>query len=464
MKTAVMTDTNSGIMKAEADSMGIFLIPMPVIIDDETHYEGIDLTEDSFYGSLTGGQNVSTSQPSPGDLMDLWDDILEQGYDEIIHIPMSSGLSASCSTAISLSDDYDGKVQVADNHRISVTQRESVMHAKKLAEAGKSAKEIKEVLEAEAYNSSIYIAVDTLEFLKKGGRVTAAGAALGSVLNIKPILTIQGGKLAGDAGAGDILLLDVTPLSLSIETMGGVATRLIERKTTNPTKKSQIFSTAADNQTAVDIHVVQGERQFAKDNKTLGTFRLDGILPARRGVPQIEVTFDIDANGIVNVSAKDLGTGKEQHITITSGSNMSDSDIDKAVKEAAEYEAQDKKRKEGIDARNEADSMVFQTEKALQDVGDKIDANDKAAVEADLNALKEAINKAPIDQMTDAQIDEIKAGKEKLMNSAQALFSKVYEQAQAAGAAGAQGGAQGAADAGSAPHDDNVVDGDFKEV
>ena len=275
---------------------------------------------------------------------------------------------------------------------------------------------------------------------------------------------IQGGKLAGDAGAGDILLLDVTPLSLSIETMGGVATRLIERNTTIPTKKSQIFSTAADNQTAVDIHVVQGERQFAKDTKTLGTFRLDGILPARRGVPQIEVTFDIDANGIVNVSAKDLGTGKEQHITITSGSNMSDSDIDKAVKEAAEYEAQDKKRKEGIDARNEADSMVFQTEKALQDVGDKIDANDKAAVEADLNALKEAINKAPIDQMTDAQIDEIKAGKEKLMNSAQALFSKVYEQAQAAGAAGAQGGAQGAADAGSAPHDDNVVDGDFKEV
>ena len=275
---------------------------------------------------------------------------------------------------------------------------------------------------------------------------------------------IQGGKLAGDAGAGDILLLDVTPLSLSIETMGGVATRLIERNTTIPTKKSQIFSTAADNQTAVDIHVVQGERQFAKDNKTLGPFRLDGILPARSGVPQIEVTFDFDANGIVNVSAKDLGTGKEQHITITSGSNMSDSDIDKAVKEAAEYEAQDKKRKEGIDARNEADSMVFQTEKALQDVGDKIDANDKAAVEADLNALKEAINKAPIDQMTDAQIDEIKAGKEKLMNSAQALFSKVYEQAQAAGAAGAQGGAQGAADAGSAPHDDNVVDGDFKEV
>ena len=162
--------------------------------------------------------------------------------------------------------------------------------------------------------------------------------------------SIQGGKLAGDAGAGDILLLDVTPLSLSIETMGGVATRLIERNTTIPTKHSQVFSTAADNQTAVDINVLQGERQFAKDNKSLGQFRLDGIPPARRGVPQIEVTFDIDANGIVNVSAKDLGTGKEQHITITAGSNMSEADIDKAVKEAAEFEAQDKKRKEGIDA------------------------------------------------------------------------------------------------------------------
>ncbi|MBS6645268.1 MAG: molecular chaperone DnaK [Clostridiaceae bacterium] len=274
---------------------------------------------------------------------------------------------------------------------------------------------------------------------------------------------IQGGKLAGDAGAGDILLLDVTPLSLSIETMGGVATRLIERNTTIPTKKSQIFSTAADNQTAVDIHVVQGERQFARDNKTLGQFRLDGIPPARRGVPQIEVTFDIDANGIVNVSAKDLGTGKEQHITITSGSNMSDDDIDKAVREAAEFEAQDKKRKEGIDARNDADSMVFQTEKALEEVGDKIDANDKAAVEADLNALKEAINRAPIDQMTDAQIEDIKAGKEKLMASAQALFAKVYEAAQ--GAAGAQGaGPDMGASQGTAPGDDNVVDGDYKEV
>ena len=274
---------------------------------------------------------------------------------------------------------------------------------------------------------------------------------------------IQGGKLAGDAGAGDILLLDVTPLSLSIETMGGVATRLIERNTTIPTKKSQIFSTAADNQTAVDIHVVQGERQFARDNKSLGQFRLDGIPPARRGVPQIEVTFDIDANGIVNVSAKDLGTGKEQHITITSGSNMSDADIDKAVKEAAEYEAQDKKKKEAIDTRNEADSMVFQTEKALEEVGDKIDANDKSAVEADLNALKEAINRAQVDQMTDAQVEDIKAGKEKLMASAQALFAKVYEAAQGANA-GAGQNMGGQANGGASQADDDVIDGDFKEV
>ena len=271
---------------------------------------------------------------------------------------------------------------------------------------------------------------------------------------------VQGGKLAGDSDVKDITLFDVTPLSLSIETMGGIATKLIERNTTIPTKKSQIFSTAADNQTAVDIHVVQGEREFARDNKTLGQFRLDGIPPARRGVPQIEVTFDIDANGIVNVSAKDIGTGREQHITITSGSNMSDSDIEKAVKEAAEYEAQDKKKKEGINARNDADAMVFQTEKALEEVGDKIDANDKAAVEAELKALKEAINRAPIDQMTDAQVEDIKAGKEKLMNSAQALCAKVYEAAQASGAApdmGSAGNASGSAG-------DDVIDGDFKEV
>ena len=276
--------------------------------------------------------------------------------------------------------------------------------------------------------------------------------------------SVQGGKLAGDAGAGDILLLDVTPLSLSIETMGGVATRLIERNTTIPTKKSQIFSTAADNQTAVDIHVVQGERQFAKDNKSLGQFRLDGIPPARRGVPQIEVTFDIDANGIVNVSAKDLGTGKEQHITITSGSNMSESDIDKAVKEAAEYEAQDKKRKEAIDTRNDADAMVFQTEKALEEVGDKVDANDKTAVEADLNELKDLIAKSNPEEMTESQVAEIKAAKEKLMESAQKVFAKMYEQqAQANGAAQAGPDMNAGADNGSYQSDD-VVDGDYKEV
>ena len=281
--------------------------------------------------------------------------------------------------------------------------------------------------------------------------------------------SVQGGKLAGDAGAGDILLLDVTPLSLSIETMGGIATRLIERNTTIPTKKSQIFSAAADNQTAVDINVVQGERQFAKDNKSLGQFRLDGIPPARRGVPQIEVTFDIDANGIVNVSAKDLGTGKEQHITITAGSNMSDSEIDKAVKEAAEFEAQDKKRKEGIDTRNNADSMVFQVENALKEAGDKIDANDKAAVETDLNALKDLLAQTANAEMTDAQIADIKAAQEKMMESAQKLFAKMYEQTQQAGgqagpnpgAGAGAGAAQGGNEAG---YGDDVVDADYKEV
>ncbi len=267
---------------------------------------------------------------------------------------------------------------------------------------------------------------------------------------------IQGGKIAGDAGAGDILLLDVTPLSLSIETMGGVATRLIERNTTIPTKKSQIFSTAADNQTAVDIHVVQGERQFAKDNKTLGMFRLDGIAPARRGVPQIEVTFDIDANGIVNVSAKDLGTGKEQHITITSGSNMSDADIEKAVKEAAEYEAQDKARKEAVDVRNDADAMAFQVEKALQEAGDKLPETEKASVEADLAELKAALEATPVDGASLDQVENLKAKKETLMNNAQNLFAKLYEQTQ---------GAAGAADAGSAASGaDDVVDGDYREV
>ncbi len=278
--------------------------------------------------------------------------------------------------------------------------------------------------------------------------------------------SIQGGKLAGDAGAGEILLLDVTPLSLSIETMGGIATRLIERNTTIPTKKSQIFSTAEDNQSAVDINVVQGERQFARDNKSLGRFRLDGIAPARRGVPQIEVTFDIDANGIVNVSAKDLGTGKEQHITITAGSNMSDDEIDKAVKEAAEYEAQDKKRKEDIEVRNDADSIVFQTQKALDEAGDKVDATEKAAVEADLNALKELVEKTNPEDMSEADVEAIKAAKEKLMTGAQNLFAKMYEQAQqaynaannaGAGNAGADTNANGA-------YEGDVVDGDYREV
>ena len=280
--------------------------------------------------------------------------------------------------------------------------------------------------------------------------------------------SIQGGKLAGDAGAGDILLLDVTPLSLSIETMGGVATRLIERNTTIPTKKSQIFSTAADNQTAVDINVVQGERQFAKDNKSLGQFRLDGIAPAPRGIPQIEVTFDIDANGIVNVSAKDLGTGKEQHITITAGSNMSDSDIEKAVKEAAEFEAQDKKRKEAIEARNEADSFVFQTEKALNEVGDKVPESDKTQVQADLEAVKAILERTKDQEMSDSDVDELKAAKEKLTQSAQSVFTKMYEQAAQAqqgaqGAAGPDMNAQAGSNAASNA-DDDVIDGDFREV
>ena len=281
--------------------------------------------------------------------------------------------------------------------------------------------------------------------------------------------SIQGGKLAGDAGAGDVLLLDVTPLSLSIETLGGVATRLIERNTTIPTKKSQVFSTAADNQSAVDIHVVQGERQFAKDNKTLGQFRLDGIAPAPRGVPQIEVTFDIDANGIVNVSAKDLGTGKEQHITITAGSNMSDAEINRAVREAAEFEAQDRARKEGIDARNDAEALAVQVEKALSEAGDKLDASDKAEVENDLSTLKALLGTDPGAELNSAQIDSIKSAKEKLAQSSQKVFTKMYEQAQqsynANQGAGQQydagAGQQSSSDAG---NDGDVVDGDFKEI
>ena len=281
--------------------------------------------------------------------------------------------------------------------------------------------------------------------------------------------SIQGGKLAGDAGAGEILLLDVTPLSLAIETMGGIATKLIERNTTIPVKKSQVFSTAADNQTAVDINVVQGERQFARDNKSLGQFRLDGIPPARRGVPQIEVTFDIDANGIVNVSAKDLGTGKEQHITITAGSNMSDDDIEKAVKEAAEYEAQDKKRKEAIDARNDADSMVFQTEKALNEVGDKISESEKTDLQAEIENVKAILERTKDKEMSEDEVGELKAAQEKMMEKAQGLFTKMYESMQ--GAAGAQGAGpdmsqftQGAASEGPTDGSEAGDFGDFREV
>ncbi|MDO5476874.1 MAG: Hsp70 family protein, partial [Eubacteriales bacterium] len=278
--------------------------------------------------------------------------------------------------------------------------------------------------------------------------------------------SIQGGKLSGDKDAGtDILLLDVTPLTLSIETMGGIATPLIERNTTIPTRKSQVFSTAADNQPAVDINVLQGERKFARDNKSLGQFRLDGIPPAMRGVPQIEVTFDIDANGIVNVSAKDLGTGKEQHITITAGSNMSDEEIERAVKEAAEYEAEDRKRKEAVEARNEADSIVFQTEKAMKEAGDKIDGAVKGTVEADIADLKAVLDRTK-DQtdLSDSDIDALKSGKEKLMNDAQQLFAQMYQGAQGAAGPDMGGAAGGFQEQPQNGADDDVVDGDYREV
>ena len=263
---------------------------------------------------------------------------------------------------------------------------------------------------------------------------------------------IQGGKMAGDEGAGSILLLDVTPLSLGIETLGGVATKLIDRNTTIPTNKKQIFSTAEDNQTAVDIHVVQGERPLARDNKTLGQFKLDGIAPARRGVPQIEVAFDIDANGIVHVSAKDLGTGKEQKITITAGSNLSDEEIDRAVKEAEQFAEADRKRKEAIDAKNEADSLIFQTEKAMEELGDKLDSMDKSTVEAELTKLKDAVKDMTPETMTEADTENVKAATEALKQEFYKLSEKLYQQAQAA-----QGGNPG----GDGP---DVVDVDGKEI
>ncbi|HIZ61975.1 MAG TPA: Hsp70 family protein, partial [Candidatus Gemmiger avistercoris] len=252
-----------------------------------------------------------------------------------------------------------------------------------------------------------------------------------------------------------LLLLDVTPLSLGIETMGGVMTKVIDRNTTIPTKKSQIFSTAADNQPSVEVNVLQGEREFAKDNKSLGTFHLDGIAPAPRGVPQIEVTFDIDANGIVHVSAKDLGTGKEQSITITASTNMSKEDIDKAVKDAEQYAAEDKKRREEVDVRNNADQMVFQTEKAMNEFGDKVSAEEKSEVETKLSALKEALKSGTI--------DDIKAKQDDLQKAFYAISEKVYKQAaqnQGAQQPGADAGAQG----GSQPKDDGAVDADFHEV
>ncbi len=263
--------------------------------------------------------------------------------------------------------------------------------------------------------------------------------------------SIQGGKLAGDAGAGDILLLDVTPLSLGIETLGGVATKLIERNTTIPTNKKQVFSTAADNQTAVDIHITQGEREFARDNKTLGQFRLDGIAPAPKGVPQIEVMFDIDANGIVNVSAKDLGTGKEQKITITANTNLSDEDIDKAVKDAEKYAEEDKKRKERVDAKNEADSMVFQSEKIIPDLEGKVSQEEIDQLKAETEKLKQLTESLVIENITDADKDNLVAQTESLTKVFHEVSTKLYQ--QAAEAQQAEGGN---------PADD-VVEGEFTE-
>ena len=267
---------------------------------------------------------------------------------------------------------------------------------------------------------------------------------------------LQGGVLVGDVKG--LLLLDVTPLSLGIETMGGVMTKLIERNTTIPAKKSQIFTTAADNQTSVEVHVLQGEREMAQYNKTLGRFHLDGIAPARRGVPQIEVTFDIDANGIVNVSAKDLGTGKEQHITITSSTNMSKEDVDKAVREAEQFAAEDAKRKEEVDTRNQADQMVYQTEKTLEEMGSKLSASDKGDIESKLNHLKDVL------KGTDTQA--IKNATEELTKAFYAVSEKLYSQnGGQAGPGPDMGGAAGGASGGSASGgDDNVVDADYEVV
>jgi len=269
--------------------------------------------------------------------------------------------------------------------------------------------------------------------------------------------SIQGGKLAGDAGAGGILLLDVSPLSLSIETEGGVATRLIERNTTIPTNKKQTFSTAAHNQTAVDIVIVQGERQFAKDNKELGRFRLDGIPPAPRGIPQIEVAFDIDANGIVNVSAKDLGTGKEQKIVITASSNLSDDDIDRAVKEAEQYAEADRIRKEAVDAKNEAESLVNQTERMFTDLGEKVTEEDKAQLTAEMDKLKAVSDTMHHETMTENETATLKTACEEYMKVLGEFSQKLYANT-------APEGAPEPGDFGPEHnHDPNVFDGDFTE-
>ncbi len=313
--------------------------------------------------------------------------------------------------------------------------------------------------------------IDKIILVGGSTRIPAVQNAVQKLINKEPFkginpdecvalgASIQGGKLAGDAGVSDILLLDVTPLSLGIETLGGVSTVLIERNTTIPANKKQVFSTAADNQPGVQIHVTQGERQFARDNKSLGQFMLDGIAPAPKGVPQIEVEFDIDANGIVNVSAKDLGTGKEQKITITSSTNLSDDDIEQAVKDAERYAEEDKKRKEIIDAKNEADSMIFQTEKTLTELEGKIDETDMSKLKAELDNLKDINDTMVAESMTEEDATKLKEATEALTTVFHEVSAKMYEQAGAAGAEGFDPNA-GAGDTA----DDDVIDGSYEEV